>query len=266
MSNSDRSVPAAEYSKEYFLTECDGYTEYGIGKGTELAPRLGALWEYLSPDPAARVLDVGCGRGEMVVKCARNGVHAVGLDYSSSALELAKQAIERAEVCGMERWRSPGLLQGNCMALPFADESFDRAIMSDIVEHLYPRELDAAVGEIHRVLRTGGELLVHTMPNLSYYRYGYPLFRLAQRLRGHSLPADPRARYRFAHVHVNEQTPRSLQSVLARAGFSHRRVWLYDYRDYAQYGRAMQSVMRFLTGTPLIKRAFCDDIFGLARK
>jgi ubiquinone/menaquinone biosynthesis C-methylase UbiE len=261
-----QSVPASEYSTEYFLTECDGHAAFQAGEEAELTPRLDALWGYLSPHGSERVLDVGCGRGEMVVQCAKNGIRAVGVDYSSDALGLAQAAIEEAAPRYAERWRQPDLVQGNCMALPFPGASFDRAIMSDIVEHLYPHELERAVLEIRRVLRQGGVLLVHTMPNLSYYRYGYPLYRLVQRLRGHSLPADPRARYRFAHVHVNEQTPRALQNVLSRAGFSYRRVWLYDYRVYAQYGRGMQRAMRFLTGAPLIKRAFCDDIFALARK
>jgi cyclopropane fatty-acyl-phospholipid synthase-like methyltransferase len=266
MSGSDRSIPSTVYSGEYFLTECEGYTEYEETQGLELTRRLRALWDFLYLDPDAQVLDIGSGRGEIIVHCARKGIRAVGLDYSSSALQLTRRTIRQAG--GQERvgWRKPDLSQGNCRALPFCDGIFDRVILSDIVEHLYPKELEATVREVHRVLKPGGELVVHTMPNLWYYRYGYPVFRLVQRLRGYELPADPRERYRFSHVHVNEQTPRSLRKVLASVGFSDLRVWLYDYRDYAQYRPLMRRLMRLLTSLPLVRRIFCDDIFARAQR
>jgi hypothetical protein len=65
---------------------------------------------------------------------------------------------------------------------------------------------------------------------------------------------------------VNEQTPPRLRRTLQATGFSGWRVWLYDYRDYAQYGPMMRRAMRLLTGMPVVKRIFCDDIFALARK
>jgi hypothetical protein len=89
---------------------------------------------------------------------------------------------------------------------------------------------------------------------------------MVQRLQGRTLPADPRDRFRYSHVHVNEQTPRTLRKALADSPFPSWRVWLYDYRTYAGYNKAMRNSMRLLTALPLVKWAFCDDIFALARK
>lgn len=265
MPPSDRFVHPTTYTEEYFLTECDGYADYLEGK-ENLARRLQALWRFLNVHPGMQVLDLGCGRGEIVVQCGLRGVLAVGIDYSDIGLRLAQQAVVRAESQAPGDWACPQLSLGNAKKLPFSEDAFDRVVMSDIVEHLYPDELETTLREVLRVLKPGGELLVHTMPNLWYYRYGYPLFRFVQRLQGTLLPADPRERFRFSHVHVNEQTPCALNEMLSRIGFSHWHVWLYDYRDYAEHGLLMRHSMRLLTGLPVVKRIFCDDVFAVARK
>jgi len=258
-------VGPANYSVEYFLTEANGWAEYLYSKGLILPPRLRAVWNYLDIKPGMLVLDVGCGRGEILVHCGLHNVQAVGIDYSPVALKLACYSIR--EIITTEKdFRIPGLVLGNAQWLPFPDNAFERVIMSDIVEHLYQSELESALREVHRILAPGGMLVVHTMPNLWYYRYGYPLFRLVQKLRGIQLPVDPRERYRFHEVHVNEQSPRSLNATLSRIGFSRWRVWLYDYRDYAGYPPIMRFAMRLLTRLPGVKQIFCDDIFAIAYK
>ncbi len=262
---SPQAIGPANYSTEYFLTESDGWREYLTSKGLVLPPRLRAVWNYLDARPGLRVLDVGCGRGELLIHCGLQHIQAVGIDYSPAALELAYSSI--SEISKTERgFRIPSLIMGNAQWLPFPDNTFDRVIASDIVEHLYQDELESTLKEVYRVLAPGGMLVVHTMPNLWYYRYGYPLFRLVQKLRGVRLPSNPRERYRFPEVHVNEQTPRTLSATLSRIGFSRWRVWLYDYRDYDAYSPVMRSLMRLLTRLPGLKQIFCDDIFATAYK
>ena len=105
--------------------------------------------------------------------------------------------------------------------------------MLDVVEHLHPHELARVLDEVHRVLRPGGQLIAHTMPNLWYYRWGYPLYRVVQRLRGQHLPTNPRERWSYSEVHVNEQTPLSLYRVLRQSNFA-TRFWLRSTQTYAQ--------------------------------
>jgi ubiquinone/menaquinone biosynthesis C-methylase UbiE len=266
VSGPDQSISSTDYSEEYFLTECDGCTEYMASEGLVLTPRLQTIWNYLDVRAGMRILDIGCGRGEIIVHCGLQGAQAVGIDYSQAGLELARSSVARVAGRAGGQYKSPGLSMANAQRLPFSGGVFDRVIMSDVVEHLYPEELQATLGQVLRVLKVGGALLVHTMPNLWYYRYGYSLFRLVQRLWGATLPANPRERFRFSHVHVNEQTPRSVGRLLERTGFSSWRVWLYDYRSYSQYGRVMRILMHLLTSTPVVNQIFCDDIFALARK
>jgi len=258
---------SSEYSEEYFLTECNGYAQYKHGQGTLLAPRLRAVWEFAHLTPGIRVLDIGCGRGEIIAHCGTNGIFATGIDFSAPALHLAQRTITQTEQQGSsETWQRPRLVLADAKNLPFPDNTFDRVIMSDVVEHLYPSDLATALHEVYRVLIPRGQLLIHTMPNLWYYRYGYPLFRLVQRLRGVLLPRDPRQRFRFSHVHVNEQNPLTLRRVLSKSPFSRWQIWLYDYRDYSEYGTIMRLSMRLLTRSPVLRNIFCDDIFARAYK
>jgi ubiquinone/menaquinone biosynthesis C-methylase UbiE len=208
-----------------------------------------------------RILDIGCGRGELALHCAGKKAHVWGIDYARAALELAGEAVSEA---GEQIRRRISLMQVDARQLPFESESMDVAFMLDVVEHLEPKELDRALQEARRVLRPGGKLVVHTMPNLWYYHYGYPVYRALQRLRGQQLPADPRDRWAFKDVHVNEQTPRAMGQALRRNGFN-ARVWLKSTRQYAYEGnRVVRYGMQFLVSAPLVRSVFCNDIFALA--
>jgi ubiquinone/menaquinone biosynthesis C-methylase UbiE len=183
------------------------------------------------------------------------GAHIVGLDFSWDALQLA------AEIVPPSAW---GLVRASALRLPFADGSFDLALAFDLVEHLYPHELDAMLAEAFRVLKPGGRMIVHTMPNIWYYRYAYPLYRWVQRLRGVNLPRDPRDRSR--HVHVNIQSLTSLSASLRRAGFS-ARVRLRNTQDFAtEASPAMRRAYRLLASVYPFKWIFCNDLFGVGTK
>jgi SAM-dependent methyltransferase len=97
-----------------------------------------------------RVLDVGCGPGTVLVQLARAfGVDGVGLDASSKMIETARrEAPELAE-----------LHVGRAEALPFADGSFDAALMRLVVHHL---DRPKAFAELVRVLRPSGRLVITT--------------------------------------------------------------------------------------------------------
>ncbi len=116
------------------------------------------------------------------------------------------------------------VMQADAKYLPFPDSVFDRVLMFDVVEHLHPWELHAAMLEVHRVLKPNGRFIIHTAPNIWYDRYAYPLVRLVRTLMGEGdrYPKDPR-QFGVAvnqHVHVNEQSIRSLGRALRRAGFA----------------------------------------------
>jgi len=212
-----------------------------------------------------RVLDVGCGRGEGVFSMLDRDAEVWGIDYSAAALDIARAASRNLP----EHLRARhGFLTANARCLPFEPQAFDRALMFDIVEHLQPWELTDALREVFRVLKGGGQLVVHTGPNLWYYRYGYPFFRLYSFLHGEHLPSNPRDRFpHHRSVHVNEQSPSSLRRALIGAGFQ-TRVWLLPFpaRSSTGSGRFGEALANLAQSLPVVNRVFRNHIVAVAKK
>jgi ubiquinone/menaquinone biosynthesis C-methylase UbiE len=111
-----------------------------------------ALLRQASIQDGHRILDLGCGTGTLalMVKRAHRGAEVFGLDADGEALKLARTKLEAVGV-------EVQLNQGMASALPYAAESFDRAVSSLFLHHL-PSELKLeAMREVLHVLCPGGE-------------------------------------------------------------------------------------------------------------
>jgi ubiquinone/menaquinone biosynthesis C-methylase UbiE len=257
------AVPAERYTREYYADWMEGHEEFRQSSGDRLPLRLQIPFDMAHVGTDTSVLDIGCGRGELALHCARRGAEVWGIDYATAAVALAREALANAPPDVRSRIH---LRQADARWLPFDDASMDITFMLDVVEHLDQGELDQALREAWRVLKPDGTLIVHTMPNLWYYHVGYPLYRLIQLTRGQRLPADPRDRWPFKEVHVNEQTPWSLYQTLRRNGFG-TRVWLKSTQKYThETNRLVRYVMQTLVSAPLLRLIFCNDLFAVARK
>jgi ubiquinone/menaquinone biosynthesis C-methylase UbiE len=105
-------------------------------------------------EPGRRVLELGCGTGVFLEKTARSGATIHGLDLSKDLVAKA-----RARLSGFS---SLTLEVGNAEKMPYPAASFDTVYGSSVLHHL---NLDAALSEIHRVLKPGGRA-VFTEPNI----------------------------------------------------------------------------------------------------
>ena len=107
-----------------------------------------AVHEMLASWPVPlRVLDAACGTG-------RHTVHVAGLGHDVTGVDASPWMLERAAT------KNPGLslIEGKINALPFPTDEFDAAICALLFDHL-PR-IDDAIGELARVVRPGGRLLI----------------------------------------------------------------------------------------------------------
>jgi SAM-dependent methyltransferase len=183
--------------EQHYLVEPDSYFKnHDTARKVESNRGWLAFAEILTGGKG-RVLDIGTGRGELLVAARELGWEAVGIEPSASFAEHA------ARNSGVEVRSTPIEQCG------FADDSFDVVILAAVLEHLYnPNE---TMSEIARVLRRGGALFVD-VPNESglYFRIG----NLYQKLRGRDWSVNLAPT--FPPFHVFGFNPRSLQALLEK--------------------------------------------------
>jgi demethylmenaquinone methyltransferase/2-methoxy-6-polyprenyl-1,4-benzoquinol methylase len=112
---------------------------------------LDRSWRRLTVEavvqPGDRVLDACCGTGDLAIAAEREGGIVTGLDFSPRMLERARKKSETVT------W-----IEGDLLALPFDEGSFDAATVGFGVRNV--ADLEAALAELHRVLRPGGRLAI----------------------------------------------------------------------------------------------------------
>jgi demethylmenaquinone methyltransferase/2-methoxy-6-polyprenyl-1,4-benzoquinol methylase len=165
--------------------------------------------------PGDRVLDACCGTGDLALACARAGGHVTGLDFSEPMLERARA--KSSDVT----W-----VQGDALALPFEDASFDAATVGFGVRNL--ADLEGGLCELRRVLRPGGRLgiLEITRPR-GLLRPFYRLwFDGVVPVLGRVLPGGSAYTYLPASVR-RFPGPEALAGLLREAGFEDVRYRLF---------------------------------------
>ena len=161
--------------------------------------------------PGDKVLEIGCGIGSVVFELSKQGYDVTGTDISGAAIAygLKKYGDIRLEVQAAE-------------TLPYEDDSFDVVLSFDLFEHI--AQIDRHVGEVRRVLQSGGFYLFQT-PNkfsnaifetlwtwsLQWRRYHPSLHspgQLRRRLAGHGFTT------RFVKMNpINEFTLKKLKKL-----------------------------------------------------
>ncbi len=109
-----------------------------------------------------RVLDMGCGAGRHAFALYRRGADVVALDLDEAELkDVAGMFAAMREEGEAPDEASAQAVRGSAYALPFEDETFDRVVAAEVLEHL-PQD-ERAMTELFRVLKPGG-LIAVTVP------------------------------------------------------------------------------------------------------
>jgi ubiquinone/menaquinone biosynthesis C-methylase UbiE len=258
------TVPADVYDETYFRTANWGHKEWSQSEGEEISVMYGGILGKAGLAPGEAVVDVGTGRGEMVVAAIEAGAgSAVGIEYSPAAVALAERTLAAH---GLDHDERASVVACDARRTPLATASYDLATLVDVVEHLTPDELGATLIEVHRLLRPGGRLLVHTMPNRLIYDVTYRVQRGLRRHRRASWPANPRGDYEKV-MHVNEMTARALRRALKAAGFSSIEV-SHGLMVHAEFvpDEAARGIYGRLARTSMLRRFGAADLWAQAQR
>ena len=180
---------------------------------------LDQLWRREAAEavvrPGDRVLDACCGTGDLAIAAAAAGGRVTGIDFSEPMLERARLKAPDIE------W-----VEGDALALPFADGSFDAATVGFGVRNL--SELDKGLRELHRALRPGGRLAILeiTRPRgllAPFYRLWFDVLIPAV---GKVLPGGSAYTYLPASVR-RFPDPQGLAELMDEAGFGEIRWRLF---------------------------------------
>lgn len=280
------------YTDNYYLTNCHGYEDFVVSGGRKVGPRFIQALSLAGELHGKRVLDVGCGRGELVIQSAMRGADAHGIDYAQAAVEIAERALSPVGADLRERTH---VRRADVKALPYDDGFFDVVFMMDVVEHLYPHELSQAFRELHRTIRPGGLLVMHTSPNKVFEERVYPIW--SRRVNQAALAISGLLRVRdgllnetmlptgreFPHdtferaMHINEQSAPKLRAEVERHGFGVRGVEFWEPPPKGGYFAsrrlnielAMLDFLRFLRPVSMhapLNRWFCNHIWMTAER
>jgi ubiquinone/menaquinone biosynthesis C-methylase UbiE len=146
------------------------------------------------------ILDVGCGGGRTINKLAATASEGkvYGIDYSNESVAAARRTNARWIAIGRV-----GIEHGSVSHLPFADNTFD--LVTAIETHLFWPDLPNDVGEVFRVLKPGGELIIVS----EIYRGGKHVEGVRQKILEKHIAAQ-----------MNLLTPEEHRDLFTKAGFS----------------------------------------------
>jgi ubiquinone/menaquinone biosynthesis C-methylase UbiE len=169
--------------------------------------RVRCVLSYLDLQPGQTILDCGTGMGfylkvisELAPTC-----RLYGIDYGAKILRRAQEHLQGRGVL---------LVRGDIHHLGFASDSFDRVVMSEVLEHLAD---DAkALREVHRVMRPGG-VLAMTVPNRHYPYWYDPINRVAEDVFRRPIRHGPFAGIWANHERLYER--QQVVDVVTQAGF-----------------------------------------------
>lgn len=229
------------YDENYYLNDCGGYESFRLNN-TVLDSRLyvvqclaaiksvrgerGGNFGGVAGEKEGRVekiLDLGCGRGELSYVMAKSGADVLAIDYSAASIKIAEKNFG-GRLANL-KYKKEDFFELDPTLL------FDKIVASDLVEHVDAGLFERFLESIAAHLNKDGVFILHTAPNKYVYSYKYKKDRAKAEKLGLYLPENPRSFYESL-MHINEQTPGGLKRALKKY-FKNVCVWTANTEEPA---------------------------------
>ena len=107
----------------------------------------------------SKIIDVGCGTGEVCECLIKQGINAIGIDISLQAVKVASKFVNASKI-----------IQANAEYLPFVELSFDGAVLMGSLEHFINPHI--ALKELKRVLKPKAQICF-LVPNCNFFLFKF---------------------------------------------------------------------------------------------
>jgi len=268
-----KSIPPLLYNKEYYRGDCGDYEIFNETCGKILSLRLEKALKLGDIREGMNVLDIGCGRGEVLLHCVVKGARGIGIDYSKDAIEICQSNLKNFPEIPQDAIEYRVM---DCKDIQFSTETFDCILMLDIYEHLYDWELDIVLKKVKRILKPGGKLIIHTNPNATNLYFGYKywtrhvnmIFSLFTKRKLSTKMEDLRTPS-VLEMHINEQNYWKLKKRISKY-FNRYKIILDVFVGKPLHWRKIVyravSVLYPLSLFPPLNFIFADSIWVVAEK
>ena len=179
--------------------------------------RKKAVREIIDTQEPLTLLDVACGTADFTMEIAQKaakGSKMTGIDLSEGMMRIGREKIAAAGV-------DATLEQGDCEALTYPDETFDRISVGFGVRNF--EHLPVGLKEMQRVLKRGGKLVILelSVPSNAFIRWCYKLYFLKILPAIGGLISGNRGAYEYLPASVlHFPAPDKFQAMLREAGFA----------------------------------------------
>ena len=158
-----------KWRKFWDETAARSVSDYEFDRGTspreqeieDLSKR--ELLDFIDPMPADIIFDAGCGTGVNLFLLHSKVRKVIGMDCTIGALDRCQRRIDADKIENVE------LVHGDATKLPSLDNSADKVLCMSVFQYLDDSEVRSALKEFGRVLKGGGELILHVKNKSSLY-------------------------------------------------------------------------------------------------
>lgn len=254
------------YNIQYFDSErCEGFYEY---KKNDLSPLKKIEISLLDIRKNDKILDIGCGRGDIPNFLSHRNFNIWAIDYSADAVEITKKRVS-------DSYRKQIFLHDARKQLRLKIK-FNKIIIGDVIEHMTFKDALKVINNAYSELDDRGVLVIHTAPNVWFKKYIYPIIRIAfsvikfENVR-HRLDENIKNTHEY---HINEYSYLTLLKLMKRTKFKNFKVWINrdavresssNYLNPIKKSKVFKLYIRFINSSPLIY-FFGNDLLVMAKK